>query len=105
MRAHHDFESATNITDVTSQHPVGQHDLGVDGHFKDRARIALSHAAARRLDRRDATAVRRVAERSADVVTQSNRTHARGDRGGFPTGGPTRRAAVLPGIVRRAVER
>ena len=59
----------------------------------------------RRFERRDPTAVRRVAERTADVVPEAERAHARGERRALTTTGSARGLGRVPRVVGVAMQR
>ena len=94
-----------DIGDRPGHRPVGGHQLAGEEvvHGRDHGgRRDPPHGG---LERGDAAAVRRVAERTADVVAQADRRHARGQRRGFAATRPAGRQVGVPRVPGEPAQR
>ena len=97
-------ETGADVGDAARHRPLAEHLLGGGElilRWDDRRH---RHHADRRLDRCDAAAVGRIAQRAADVVAESDRAHTRCDRRCFATARPTGGRVRIPGIPGETVE-
>ncbi len=80
-----DGKSCSHIGNRARHHTLVQHHLRRQGAIRSGICLRIGNNTKRRLDRCDATCMSRVSQRTADVITQTNRRHSRRQGGRFST--------------------
>ena len=98
-------QAGADVGDVTGHWAVGQHQLRREARILRRDLSRPRHHAGGGLDRTDTATGRRVAQRTADVVAETERRHAARERRAFAPAGAAGSAVRVPRVVRDAVQR
>ena len=104
MLARERLEAGAHIGHLTRQDALDGHQLEGDVQILRGDDVAGGDDAGRGLDRGDAAAMRRVAQRAADVIAQAERAHPRGDRGGLAAARAAGGARRIPRVQGAPVE-
>src|SRR6266705_5941298 len=103
-RATHELEGQPNVFDVAPHRALRVQQLMAYRRLPIRVAGRARNAAKAGLDRRDACALRRVAQRPPVVVSKTQGHHSRGDRHGIAATRAAGSEQVIPRVDGRAIE-
>ncbi len=105
MRTHQYAQAEPHIGYAAGHRALHVHQLHGQQMVFGRHITRIGYAPRGRSDRCDAAGVGRIAQRTADVVAQADRTHAAGQRRRLAAAGAAGGAAGVPGISSQTVQR
>ena len=105
MRAHQHAQAKPHVGHAAGHRALHVHQLHGHQTVLGRDEAGIGHPARRGADRGDAAGRGRLAQRAADVVAETDRTHAAGERSRLAAARAAGRAPGMPGISRQPMQR